>query len=135
MMPGEIAIGAGGHAELQIGDEHCTVRGTYKILSTPNMVSLLERAAINTLQPFLGEDAISVGTRVDVQHLAPSLKGAHVRANAIVRAVEGATVRFDVDLLEGNERVGTAVHERHVLDKERYMRRLASRAASTGTDA
>src|SRR3546814_16128957 len=118
MMPGEIAIGAGGHAELQIGDEHCTVRGTYQILSTPNMVSLLERAAINTPQPFLGEDAISVGNRVDAQHLAPSLKGEHLRAQENVLAVEGARVRLAVDISGGRERVGGAGWGRRVPEKK-----------------
>ena len=78
-MSDEKMIGAVGDAEFQVDDEHCTVRGDYEILSTPNM-SLLERAAIEALSPFLGEDAVSTGTRVDVRHRAPSPKGAPVRA-------------------------------------------------------
>ncbi len=128
----DVTIGAQGHSEIVVGDEHCTTRGEYKILSTPNMVSLLERAAIDALQPFLDETTTSVGTRVDVRHLGPSLRGARVRAEAVVRSTDGPKIEFEVDVYEGDKRVGTAHHERYVLDLARYMRRLAERASSHG---
>lgn len=81
--------GAKGRHEHVVEDRHCTQRGDHKIFSTPNMVQLLEWAAIDALKPHLGVGQISVGTHIDVKHLAPTLKGMKVRAEAVVREVQG----------------------------------------------
>jgi fluoroacetyl-CoA thioesterase len=129
-----IAVGSRGSFELKVDERYCTQRGDYRIFSTPNMVLLLEMAAIEALKPFLGDGSISVGTRVEVQHLAPTLQGMKVRAEAIAREVDGRRIVFDVDIYDDVERVGSAVHERYVLDLERYVRRLEKKKAAPHTD-
>jgi predicted thioesterase len=130
-MPVEtIAVGLRGHAEIEVQDPSCTQRGEYKIFSTPNMVLLLERAAIEALAPHLDNNQVSVGTRVDVKHLAPTLKGMRARAEATVREVEGARILFDVEIFDDLEKVGSAVHERFILDLDRYVRRLEKKVAA-----
>lgn len=124
-----IKSGAVGRIEQVVEDRHCTQRGAYKIFSTPNMVQFLENAAIEALKPVLGENRISVGTMVEVRHLAPTPVGMRVAAEAVVRQVEGARVVFDVELSDGFEKVGVAVHERYVLDMDRYFRRLEKKIA------
>jgi predicted thioesterase len=125
-----ITVGLRGNAEIEVQDPSCTQRGDYKIFSTPNMVLLLERAAIEALAPHLDSNKVSVGTRVDVQHLAPTLKGMRARAEATVREVEGSRVLFDVDVFDDLEKVGSAVHERFILDLDRYVRRLEKKVAA-----
>lgn len=127
--------GMKGHHELAVEDRHCTQRGDYKIFSTPNMVQLLEWAAIDALKPHLGAGQISVGTHIDVKHLAPTLKGMQVRAEAVVCEVAGPRILFEVEIFDGVEKVGAATHERFVLDLDRYVRRLEKKAAGVAPPA
>lgn len=127
-----VSVGCKGYHELEVEDRHVTRRGDYDIFSTPNMVFLLEHAAIDALKPFLTEGQISVGTCVEVRHLAPTLKGTRVRAEAVAREVNGARILFDVEIFDQFEKVGTAVHERYILDLDRYVRRLEKKIAASG---
>lgn len=128
MSTSRLAVGNSGHAQLLITETYCTQRGNHKIFSTPNMVMLLERAAIEALRPALTEDQISVGTLVNVQHLAPTLLGMNVKAVATVQEVDGSRVVLDVQLYDDTEKVGQATHERYLLDLDRYVRRLERKA-------
>jgi fluoroacetyl-CoA thioesterase len=125
-----IKPGTVGHFQHVVEERHCTQRGEHKIFSTPNMVQFLEWAAIEALKPALRPDQISVGTHVDVKHLAPTPLGMRIRAQATVREVDGARVVFDVELFDEVDTVGKASHERYVLDLDRYMRRLEKKVAA-----
>jgi predicted thioesterase len=130
----ELAPGAKGSAAHLVEDRHCTQRGDYRIFSTPNMVQLLENAAIDALKPYLGEGQVSVGTWIEVQHLAPTPKGMTVRAEAVVREIDRARVTFDVEIFDDIEKIGAAVHDRFILDLDRYLPRLEKKlAAFTGS--
>jgi fluoroacetyl-CoA thioesterase len=134
-MPNEIVrAGVRGELELVVADGDCTRRGSYQIFSTPSMVMFLEKAAIEALKPYLSDEQISVGTRVDVQHLAPTLKGMRVTAVATVRDVDGSRVTFDVELRDDVEKVGQATHDRFVLDLDRYVRRLERKASQVASE-
>ena len=135
MSEASIRPGARGAAAHVVEDEHCTERGKYKIFYTPNMVQLIERAAINALRPLLSDQQISVGTRIDVKHLAPTPRGGNVRAEAGVREVDGSRVVFEVEVFDDAEKVGEASHERFVLDFDRYARRLEKKLGAGKEDA
>lgn len=128
-MHDQITVGATGERELVVGEEHCTRRGEYDIFSTPNLVLVLEEAAIAALDPFLGDDQASVGSKVDVIHVAPTLKGQRVKATATVTAVDRRRVMFDVLVEDDLETIGRSTHERFVVDVEKLEDRLAEKAA------
>src|SRR5674476_1007742 len=71
----ELAPGADGVLEWTVEPQHTTRRGDYDIFSTPNLVRLLEEAAIEALAPYLSEDQASVGTKLEVAHTAATLLG------------------------------------------------------------
>lgn len=108
----------------------CTVRGGRNVFSTPSMVFLVERAAVQLLEPLLGPGQSSVGTRVDVRHLAPTLLGMTVRAEATLTHIEGRRVTFRVKVFEEDEQVGEADHERAIIDIDRYRARLDRKSPS-----
>jgi predicted thioesterase len=107
----------------------CTQRGDWHIFSTPSMVQLVERAAIVALAPVLREGQITVGTRVDIQHLAPTLEGMTARAVATLKEVDGSRLTFDIEVFDDLVKVGQAKHERFVLDLDRYVGRLEKKRA------
>jgi predicted thioesterase len=74
--------------------------GDVPVLGTPKVVALVEEAAVAALAGSLGAGETTVGSNVNVDHLAPSLVGATVKAAAIVTAVEGRKIVFSVRVTE-----------------------------------
>ena len=125
----ELSVGITGERSLVVEERYCTRRRDYLIFSTPNMVQLAEWAAMEALLPYLSEGQVSVGTRVDVQHLAPTLEGMTVRAVATLKDIDGARLSFEVEVFDDLAKVGQVAHERYVLEFDRYVRRLEKKKA------
>lgn len=70
--------------------------GDVPVLATPRLLAWLEAATIGALEGSLPDGATSVGTRVDLEHVAPSPVGVTVTVKADVVAVDGRLVQFDV---------------------------------------
>jgi len=94
------------------------------VLSTPSLIWFLEHAAINALAPALGPDECSLGTHIDIQHLAPTPQGAAVRCTARVIHTEGATVTFQVEAHDGQDRIARGIHRRSIVRIERFAARV-----------
>jgi len=120
--------GVQGVLERTVEAEHCTRRGDFDIFSTPNLVLLLEEAAIEGLAPHIRADQASVGSKVDIAHIAPTLRGQTVRAIATVTEVERRRVLFDIRVEDDKELIGTGTHERFVIDLPSFEERLAAKA-------
>ena len=116
--------------EWVVTDALCTVRGGRHVFSTPSMVLLVERTAVQLLEPFLKPGQSSVGTRINVRHMAPTLLGMAVRAEADLTDIEGRRVTFKVKVFDEDEQVGDADHERVIIDVDRYLARLDKKSAS-----
>lgn len=99
--------------------------GSMPVLATPRLLAWCEAATCRALDGRLPEGSSSVGTSVRLEHLAASAVGSEVTAEAVVVAVEGRRVRFDV---EATDAVGTVLArgtvERVVVDEERFLTRV-----------
>ena len=129
-MSDRIEPGTSATVQRVVDDDQCTTRGQHDIFSTPNLVLLLEEAAIEAIAPYLRDDQACVGSRVDVAHLAATLKGQTVRATATVTAVDRRKVTFDVVAEDDQEQIGRGTHERFVIDVPKFEQRLTEKAAS-----
>ncbi|MDQ3464503.1 MAG: thioesterase [Actinomycetota bacterium] len=101
--------------------------GSVPALGTPRLLAWLEAVTCAALDPALADDEVSVGTHVDLDHLRASRVGARVRAEAIVVAVEGRRVDFDVEASDGDGDgavIGRGRITRTVVDRERFVDRL-----------
>jgi len=127
-MSSTLEPGVQGVLERTVEAEHCTRRGEYDIFSTPNLVLLLEEAAIEGLAPHIRDDQASVGSKVDIAHIAPTLRGQTVRATATVTEVDRRRVLFDIKVEDDNELIGHGTHERFVIDLPSFEERLAAKA-------
>jgi fluoroacetyl-CoA thioesterase len=99
------------------------------VLATPWLVAHLEYAARNAIAGCLEENERSVGTFVEVEHLAPSPEGFTVVCRARVIHVDGAVVTFQVDAHDGTETVAKGIHKRRIIDVDRFARRVAKKSA------
>lgn len=128
----ELAPGTEGVLKRTVEPQHTTRRGDYDIFSTPNLVLLLEEAAIEALAPHLGEDQASVGTKVEVAHTAATLLGQTVTATATVTEVDRRRVVFSIRVVDDVEEIGSGTHERFVIDVPGFEDRLAQKSARLG---
>lgn len=97
------------------------------VLATPVMIMAMENAALNAIRPFLEPGETALGTAVDVQHVAATPVGQHVRAEAEVTAVEGRRVEFAVSASDESEEIGRGTHQRVIVDYARIERHLAAK--------
>ena len=79
-----------------------------KILSTPNMVALMEAAALELAKAYLDEGMTTVGTEIHCRHLAPTPVGMKVSATARLRSIERRKMWFDLEVLTRRARAERA---------------------------
>ena len=100
--------------------------GDVPVLGTPRLVALIESAAVDAVRPHLDAETTSVGTAVDVQHLAASAVGAVVHAAAVLVRVEERTLHFEVHAWDDRGDVARGTHTRVVVDRARFLRRAGA---------
>ncbi|MBC5811496.1 MAG: thioesterase family protein [Candidatus Eremiobacteraeota bacterium] len=90
------------------------------VLSTPMLLQLIEEAAVQCLAPILTPDEVSLGTHVDLSHIAPTPVGLIVRIEVEVIGVDGRRVNFAVAAFDEREKVAEGTHERYVTERARF---------------
>lgn len=95
------------------------------VLATPWIVAHLEYAARNAIAGCLEPHERSVGTYVEVEHLAPVPEGFTVICRARVIMADGPVVTFALEAHDGVELVARGLHRRRVIDTDRFARRVA----------
>jgi predicted thioesterase len=126
----EIPVGSRAeHRLLVTGDVAIDFLGSdqARVLATPWMIAYMEWTARNAIQPYLSEGWDSVGTQVQVQHLAATPLGFSARFEAEVLKVDGQRVTFRVDAWDDQEHIGTGTHERFVIYVPKFVSRLAAK--------
>lgn len=114
----------------QVEKEHTAYHigsGESRVLSTPSMISFMEQVAHRLLEENLPEDLLSVGIRVNIQHLAATPVGAKVRVQAVVKDIEGRRVGFEVTARDEQETIGAGYHQRAVVDADRFQAGIAAK--------
>ncbi len=100
-----------------------------RVLGTPFLIGLLEMTARNAIKPHLEEGFDTVGTEVNVKHLAATPLGMQVTFHAEVLEVEGRRVRCKVEAFDEVEKVAEGTHERFIVNVSRFATRLAAKKA------
>ncbi len=104
--------------------------GSSRVLATPWMIAFMERVSHRLLTCCLPEGYSSVGTHLDVRHLAPTPVGAVIRVRSAVLSVEGNHVKFSIQAWDEVEKIGEGQHERVVIEEARFWRRVEKKIAS-----
>jgi fluoroacetyl-CoA thioesterase len=123
----KLTLGLEGHAELVVGDEHTAPRigsGRVRVLATPVMINLMEAAALDAAENLIPAGHQSLGTRLDVRHVAATPVGMRVRATARLLKVEGRTLEFKVEAHDEKELIGDGAHRRLVVNVARFDQRV-----------
>ena len=90
------------------------------VLSTPRMISYMERTAHEALLHYFSEGQTSVGSVVNIRHLAATPVGMQVRFRAELQSVDGRRLCFRVEAWDEVDKIGEGEHERFLIDKVRF---------------
>jgi predicted thioesterase len=122
--------GLEGHAELVVGEEQTAPRigsGRVRVLATPVMINLMEAAALDAAENLIPAGHQSLGTRLDVRHIAATPVGMRVRATAKLIAVDGRTLEFRVEARDEKDLIGDGAHTRLVVNVARFDQRVQAK--------
>jgi fluoroacetyl-CoA thioesterase len=98
--------------------------GMPMVFATPMMILQMELTSGDAIRSFLQPGWVTVGTEVNIKHLAATPVGATVRTTAKVIAVERRVIRFEVAAFEGERRIGEGRHARGLVNVASFNKRL-----------
>lgn len=127
----ELKPGLTGEATLVVGPEHTAESvgsGKVGVLATPVMINVIEAAALEAIESHLPEGHQSLGTFLEVSHIAATPVGMRVKATAEVIKVEGRRVELKVRAEDEIEEIGSGVHHRLVVNVAKFDARVAKKA-------
>jgi predicted thioesterase len=122
-----ITAGLTGTSELTVGPEHTAPfvgSGRIAVLATPVMINLIEAAALNAVEHLLPAGHQSLGTHLNVSHIAATPVGLRVIATATVLGVEGRAITFEVEARDEVELIGGGTHQRVAVSISRFDERI-----------
>jgi fluoroacetyl-CoA thioesterase len=126
----EIPIGTKGESQVLVTTENAInflgLEGA-RVLSTPRMIGHMEWTCREAVQALLEPGHDTVGTHVNVAHLAAAPLGMSVRFTAEVIAVEGRRIRFRVEAWDEKEKIGEGTHERTVINVAKFATKMAGK--------
>ncbi len=128
-----LPLGTKGTARVTVETAHTAAAlgsGDLPVFGTPALVALLEAAAVEAVRAALEGEETSVGTWIDVNHLAASPIGAAIRAEAELTAIDGRMLTFAVRAFDAHEKLAEGAHRRVLVTRERFMRK--ANAKTTG---
>lgn len=122
-----ITAGLKGTAHLVVGPEHTAPfvgSGRIAVLATPVMINVMEAAALDAVEHLLPAGYQSLGTHLDVSHVAATPVGLRVTATAEVVQVDGRTLTFRVEAHDTVDTIGSGMHQRVVVSVARFDERV-----------
>jgi fluoroacetyl-CoA thioesterase len=97
--------------------------GGVEVFGTPMMIALMEQAAWQSVAKSMDAGYVTVGTRVDVRHLAATPLGQRVRATAELIEIDGRRLVFKVEAYDEQQKIGEGRHERYIVNLERFLKK------------
>jgi fluoroacetyl-CoA thioesterase len=105
------------------------VVGALPVFGTPYLIALSEKAAFEVVQKELSPKYTTVGTRLDIQHLAATPIALQVTAEAVLVNQDKRALEFDISVFDStNEKVGEGKHWRVIVEKEKFMTKVEAKS-------
>ena len=98
--------------------------GSLEVFATPAMIALMEKTCLEAVNSKIGEGNTTVGISINIKHLKASPTGALIRCDAKLVEVDRKRLVFEVQCFEGDTLIGEGVHERFVVDSDKFMGKL-----------
>ncbi|SKC91107.1 thioesterase family protein [Maledivibacter halophilus] len=95
--------------------------GSIKVFATPMMVGLMENASLKSVDPHLPKDYATVGTHLDVKHLAATPVGMKVKAKAELIEIDGKKLKFKIEAYDEKDKIGEGYHSRYIINSPKFI--------------
>lgn len=129
-MKNSAKVGDTGELQFLVQESHAISfpgKNAPPVLSTPSLIWFLEHAAIKVLEPLLDPGEASVGTDIELQHLAPTPLGQSVTCVASVVQSDGPTIAFKLEAHDNDELIAIGYHRRRVIHTASFTKRLEAK--------
>ena len=120
----EIAVGMKGEAFTTVEREDTAKEvgsGSLLVYATPCMVALMEGAACEAIEEAMDDTKTTVGTELNIQHISATPVGLEVRAEAVVTAVEGKVITFEITAWDEAGEIGKGTHKRVIVPTQKFL--------------
>lgn len=123
----QLKIGDRFESTLIVEEKHTAAAfgsGSIFVFSTPMMIGLMENAALMCAQAKLESPYSTVGTFVDVKHIAATPMGQKVSAIAELIEMDQKKLLFKVEAFDENEKIGEGLHGRYIIDSVKFLEKV-----------
>ncbi len=124
MVDFNLKVGLTGQAVVTVTEENTAKKfgsGSVNVFATPAMIGLMEKASIEAVDHLLPDGYATVGTKIDVKHLASTPLGMIVIAKAELEAIEGKKLKFKVEAFDEVEKIGEGTHYRYIINLNDFL--------------
>lgn len=121
-----VTVGITGEATTVVVHENTAAAvgaGGVEVFGTPMMIALMENAAWEAVADHLDAGFVTVGTLVNVKHLAATPLGQRVRATAELIEIDGRRLVFKVEAYDEKQKIGEGIHERFIVHLDRFLQK------------
>lgn len=98
--------------------------GAADVFATPMMIGLMEGAALYCVQSYLPKGHSTVGIAVNIKHIGATKTGKKVWAEAELIEIDRKKLVFKVEAFDEDKKIGEGIHERFIIDEEKFMSKL-----------
>ena len=129
-MQHEITTGITGEKSVAVKIENTALAmgsGTLKVFATPAMIALIEGCCAESVEDMLPQGITTVGTKVEVEHLAASPIGASILCKSKLVAADGRRLDFEVEVFDNAGLIGKGTHTRFTVEAQRFIDKAYSK--------
>jgi predicted thioesterase len=126
-----LEVGLKGHQESKVTQEYTAKAmgsGSLEVYATPAMIALMEETAFVSVQEHLEDGCGTVGTKVDIEHVAASPLGMKITCDSVLREIDGRRLVFDLEVIDEKGLIGKGTHERFIIDNEKFQKKTNQKA-------
>jgi len=120
-----------GEARTRVTGENTALKfgsGKVDVFGTPAMIALMEEASINTVDKNLPEGYATVGTELNIKHIAATPEGMNITASAELIEVDGRKLTFKVVAFDETEKIGGGSHQRYIIELDKFRDRARAKS-------
>lgn len=108
--------------------------GLLPVFATPCMIQFMEETSRVSVEPYLAEGQSTVGTSVNIKHLASTFVGCKVTCESELVEIDRRRLVFNVKVYDDKELLGEGQHERFIIDNAKFIARLNDKKRDMGIE-